>query len=158
MSQQRRKPKARQRTGATAVEFAIAISVLLMVVFASIEFVRLNMLKHAVEYASYEAARDGIIIGAKVNDVKRTAEDHLAVLGVSNATVSVNPNNIKDDTQLIEVDITLPLSGNTWISPIYFTGSIQGKTRMLAERAAADMMAAVPQPPPPPPAPPADDD
>ena len=152
MFQQNRR-SARSRTGATAVEFAISISVLLMIVFASIEFARLNMLKHAVEYASYEAARDGIIIGAKVSNVQQTAEDHLSNLGVSNATVNVTPNKIKDDTQLIEVTIDLPLTGNTWISPVYFGGTITGKTRMLAERAAADMMGALP-PPPAPPAPP----
>ena len=50
-------PKKQHRTGAVAVEFAIAISILLMIVFASIEFVRLNMLKHSVEHASYLAAR-----------------------------------------------------------------------------------------------------
>ncbi len=140
---------ARSRTGATAVEFALAISILLMIVFASIEFVRLNMLKHAVEYATYEAARAAIIVGAKSDDVKQTAKDHLALLGVNNSVVTVNPDKIKDDTQLIEVTIDLPVSGNTWVAPLYFNGTITGRTRMLAERAAADMMAALPPPPSP---------
>jgi hypothetical protein len=148
MSPRTVKRKSRTRTGAAAVEFAIAISVLLMIVFASIEFVRLNMLKHSVEHASYPAARKGTITGASSNDVKNTAEKHLAILGVTNASVTVTPSGIKDDTQVIEVVIDLPMSGNTWISPLYFNGTLTGRTRMLTERAASDMIGALPTPPP----------
>ena len=110
-----------------------------MIVFASIEFVRLNMLKHSVEHASYLAARKGIIIWAKSNDVKDEAKAHLAILNVSGESVTVNPSTIDDDTQVVEVIVNVPISGNSWISPIYFSGTITGRTRMLAERAAADM-------------------
>ncbi len=132
------------RPGAAAVEFAVAISVLLIIVFASIEFVRLNMLKHSVEHASYLAARKGIIIGARSGDVKNEAKAHLAILNVSGESVTVNPNTINDDTQIVEVIVNVPISGNSWISPVYFSGTITGRTRMLAERAAADMAAALP--------------
>jgi Flp pilus assembly protein TadG len=150
----RRRPSHSQR-GAVAVEFAIAISILLTLVFASIEFVRLNMLKHSVEQASYQAARKGIITGAKVSDVQKEAKDHLAILSVSNAVVNVTPTTITDDTQVIEVNIEVPITGNSWISPVYFLGNIRGKTRMLAERAAANMLGTIAPPPPPPPS---DDD
>ena len=132
------------RTGAAAVEFAIAISILLLIVFASIEFVRLNMLKHSVGHASYLAARKGIIVGAKTNDVKKVASDHLALFGLSGGSVTVNPNNITDDTQIIEVIVDVPVSGNSWISPLYFNGTLSGRSRMLAERDAADMNSALP--------------
>ena len=135
--------RKRSRRGAAAVEFAFAITILLMVVFASIEFVRLNMLRHNVEYASYLAARNGIITGAKSNNVKQVAEDHLAVIGVSNATVTVTPNKITDATEIVEVTVDLPMSGNTWIAPIYFGGTVKGRSRMLAERGAADMTSAL---------------
>ncbi len=134
----------RNRAGAAAVEFAIAISVLLMIVFASIEFVRLNMLKHSVEHASYLAARKGIIIGAKSADVKDEAKAHLAILNISGETVTVNPSTIDDDTQIVEVTVEVPVSGNSWLSPVYFSGTITGRTRMLAERAAAEMAGALP--------------
>ena len=129
----------RSRRGATAVEFAIAISILLMVVFASIEFVRLNMLRHSVEYSSYLAARTGIVAGANANNVKLVAEDHLAVMGIGNATVTVNPSNITDETELVEVSVSVPMAGNSWITPSFFGGTVTGRTRMLAERAAASM-------------------
>jgi len=141
------KRKSRNRTGAAAVEFAIAISILLLIVFASIEFVRLNMLKHSVEHGSYLAARRGIIIGAHKNDVIQVADDHLALFGLSGATVVVSPSTINDNTQIVDVTVNVPVAGNSWISPVYFGGTISGRTRMLAERAAADMSNALPSGP-----------
>ena len=138
--------RRKSRRGAAAVEFAFAISILILIVFASIEFVRMNMLAHSINHASYLAARKGIIIGSKANDVVSEAETHLALFGVTNASVSVSPSPIKDDTQVVEVVIDVPMSGNTWIAPAYFNGTMTGKTRMLAERAAADMLTAVPAP------------
>jgi Flp pilus assembly protein TadG len=132
----------KNRPGAAAVEFSIAISLLLMIMFASIEFARLNMLKHSIEHASYLAARRGIITGAKRSDVEDTAEFHLDILGVAGETITVSPNEIDDDTTLIDVTINVPMTGNTWISPAYFGGTMTARTRMLAERVAADMSGA----------------
>ncbi|MEM9589048.1 MAG: TadE family protein [Planctomycetota bacterium] len=133
--------REKKRQGAAAVEFALTLAVLMMLVFASIEFVRLNMLKQSVEHASYMAARKGIIVGAKTADVRAEAEQHLALFSVTNGVVTVAPANITDDTEVVEVTVEVPVSGNSWISPVYFSGSIEGKTRMLAERVAAEMAA-----------------
>ena len=144
------------RTGATAVEFAIAITILLTIVFASIEFARLTMLKHAVEHASYLGARRGIIVGATGNQVRDAAQAHLDKFSLTGATVTVIPGTITDETELIEVQTLVPVSGNSWISPVYFGGDLTGRTRMLAERAAATVSGSLAPPPPPPP--PKDDD
>ncbi|MEM8668852.1 MAG: TadE family protein [Planctomycetota bacterium] len=146
------------RTGATAVEFAIAVTILLTIVFASIEFARLTMLKHAVEHASYVGARRGIIIGATGTEVRDAAQAHLDKFQLNGATVTVIPNNITDETELIEVQTVVPVSGNSWISPVYFGGDLTGRTRMLAERAAATVSGSLAPPPPPPPPPPKKDD
>ena len=139
--------QSKYRQGAAAVEFAIAITVLLMIVFASIEFSRLSMLRHSAEYASYVGSRKAMIIGASSNDVQDAVNEHLLDLGVTGVTVSVNPSNIKDDTEIVEVTVDVPVSGNSWISPVYYTGNIQGRTRLLTERAAADMLAKIPSGP-----------
>lgn len=130
----------KRRRGAAAVEFAFTISILLLLIGASIEFVRLNMMEHAVDHASYLAARKGIVVGAKSNDLKNIAQDHLELFGIGGATVTVHPNNITDETEVIEVNIDAPMSGNTWISPLYFNGTINGRTRILADRTAAAMV------------------
>jgi Flp pilus assembly protein TadG len=137
-------PARKDRTGAAAVEFAIAISVLLMIIFASIEFVRLTMLKHSVEQASYLAARKGMIIGVESKDVVQAARDHLDLFNLSGEIINVNPADITDDTRVIEVTVDVPVSGNSWISPLYFSGTLSGRTRMLTEREPADMNLALP--------------
>ncbi len=125
------------------MEFSLCITILLLVVFASIEFVRLNMIRHSVEHGSYLAARRGIITGATVADVTTTAQNHLATIGINNGTVTVTPNPIDDNTQIVEVVIDAPVAGNTWISPVYFQGMVSGRTRMLAERASGEMVGAI---------------
>lgn len=133
----------KRRRGAAAVEFAFAISILLLVVFASIEFVRLNMMEHSIDHASYLAARKGIIVGATVADVQAVAENHLLLFSVTGAEITVSPNPITDESTLIEVSIDAPMTGNSWVSPLYFNGTMRGRTRMLAERTGAKMAAAV---------------
>jgi hypothetical protein len=133
----------KRRQGAAAVEFAFAISILLLIVFASIEFVRLNMMEHSIDHASYLAARKGIIVGANVDDVQEVAENHLLLFSVTGAEITVSPNPITDESDLIEVSIDVPMAGNSWMSPLYFNGTMRGRTRMLAERTGAEMAAAV---------------
>lgn len=142
ISSRRATPKSHPRRGATTVEFALAVTILIMIVFASVEFVRLSILRHSVEYASYLGARKAVIIGAHVNEAKNAATDHLTVMGLSGGSVSVNPNNINDETEIVEVVVTVPVSGNSWVSPIYFSGNLTGRTRILTERVAADMASA----------------
>ncbi len=82
--------------------------------------------------------------GCKSVSMSRTRQQyHLDLLGVSGESITVNPNTIRDETEFIEVIIDVPLSGNTWISPLYFNGTLTARTRMLADRAAADMAGAL---------------
>lgn len=131
--------RAASRRGAAAVEFGMAASLLFLFMFAAIEFARLNLMKHAIEHASYLAARRGMITGARATDVVDVAQAHLDALDVEGAAIMVNPTRITDETSLIEVTIEVPMAGNSWISPLYFGDTITAQTRMLTERAAANM-------------------
>ncbi|NND98209.1 MAG: pilus assembly protein [Pirellulaceae bacterium] len=143
-----------KRRGAAAVEFAITVSILLMIVFAMIEFVRLSIVSHTVEDASYAGARAGIIYGATVAEVENAVQNHLAIFDISNAVITVTPDPIDDDAQIVTVNVDAPIAQNTWITPAFFGGTVSGQTRMLAERSADKMRAAsanATAPPPPPP-------
>ena len=48
------KSNKRDRKGVAAVEFALAATVLFLVVAVSIEFSRMNMIRHSVDNAAYE--------------------------------------------------------------------------------------------------------
>ena len=55
--------RQRLRRGATAVEFAIVLPILLTFVWAAFEFTRWAMIRHVADNAAYEAARCVIVPG-----------------------------------------------------------------------------------------------
>ena len=108
------------RRGAVTVEFALVAPMVFFLVFAAIEFARLNMLVNSMENAAYEAARRGIIPGASVANVEAEANQVLQAVGAVNATVTVTPAVITNQTPSVTVDISLPLNDNAWVTP-HFT-------------------------------------
>lgn len=149
------------RTGALTVEFAVTLPVIVLLVFGGIELTRVSMLRHTINHAAYEAARDAIVPGADVSEVILAAEEHLATIGVT-ASVIVEPSNITDDTAFVEVRVIAPVNGNSLVVPKFISGNLEGKSLLMTERSPMSMSAALPTPPPPPPPPtptdPDDDD
>ena len=105
----------RNRTGVLAVEVAICLPLLLMVLFVCYEMSRANMILHATESAAYEGARVGIVPGATPEQVRAAAEGILRSVGISEFTIEVSPSVIKNDTPLIEVTVRVPFEKNTSI-------------------------------------------
>ena len=56
--------KVSSRAGATAVEFAIVAPIFFLIMLASFEFSRLNVIRHTADNAAYEAARHAMVPGA----------------------------------------------------------------------------------------------
>ena len=110
------------RSGATVVEFAFVAPVLFLLVFSAIEFARVNMIKHTVENAAYEAARRGIVPGATSDNVLAVADSFLATASIKGATVDISPAAIAPSTEELTVSITVSLDSNGWITPLYFNG------------------------------------
>ncbi len=114
----------KHRRGATAVEMAVTLPVVFAFFYASFEFARIAMIRHTADNAVYEAARVGVLPGAKSGDVRRAAELVLSTVGVRNVQINVNPAQIRPETKTITVDIRVPLDNNLFL-PGRFTG---GKT------------------------------
>ncbi len=53
----------RFRRGAVTVEFTLGCSMIFVFFFARLEIALVNMIRHTIEAASYEAARQGILPG-----------------------------------------------------------------------------------------------
>jgi hypothetical protein len=143
------------RRGATVVEFALTFPLLILLVVGLIEFARLSTLRHAADNAAYEAARHVIVPGANVGEAIAQANDLLARAGVRNASISVNPAVIGEDTKAVTVQVTLPLAGNSWLPP-HLTANrmVVRDTTLRTERIAMVQGQAVTQPiPTPAPAP-----
>ena len=119
------------RNGIAAVEFACAATVLFLVIAVSIEFSRMNMIRHTVDNAAYEGARAGIILNADANAVIATAEDLMNAVQANGVDVVVSPATIEDDTQEIVVTVSVPADQNGFITPKFFAGkSFVGECRL----------------------------
>jgi len=110
----------RKRRGATAVEFAIVLPILLTFTFASLDFLRANNLLHTAENAAYEAARRGIVPGSSASDCEDVANELLAMLGTDGAVVTVTPATILTETETVTVDISIPMDQNSLIVTRFF--------------------------------------
>ena len=143
--------KNHTRRGASAVEFAMVLPVLVLLIFGGIELTRVSMLQHTVDHAAYIAARDAIVPGANVSDVIQTAENHLQTIGVQGATITVTPSEITDSTTEVLVRVVAPVSGNSLVVPNFASSDVIGQARLLTERSPGQMSNSLPEPPPPPP-------
>lgn len=123
------------RKAAVTVEFAIAAPILFLVVFASIEFGRVNMIRNTMENAAYEGARRGVLPGATAQDCTDAAQFLLDVLGISQATITVTPTTILPTTKEVTVDVQIPVEPNSFIIPSYFIGSTLSKSITLPREA-----------------------
>jgi len=127
--------KPRDRKGAAAVEFALTAPIFVVLLFAALEFSRVNMVRNTIETAAYEGTRRGIVPGAAASDVETAAMDTLAAAGVRGSTVDVDPPTITDDTPEVTVTVTVQLMDNFWCAPIYFSsGTISSSLTMPRER------------------------
>jgi Flp pilus assembly protein TadG len=109
-----------QRSGLTVVELAITLPVLFLILFASYELCRANLLRHVARAAAYEGARIGILPGADANEVKTSVRRVLATVGVHGANITVTPPNIQARTPTVQVDVEIDARTNFLFAPFFF--------------------------------------
>lgn len=101
-----------QRKGATAVEFAFVAPVFFLVLFGCIELGFANMMFHSIESAAYEGARTAIIPGMTAAEATEATNRVLGAMGVSVATVTVNPSDLSAPTDNVTVTVSGRFSDN----------------------------------------------
>ena len=125
---------AAARRGTVAVEMALTLPLLLFIVFASYEFARANMIRHTVEAAAYEGARQGILPGADVTQVEDGANFVLASIAARDTTIEVDPSPLIAQSKTVEVIITCPLGSNLTFAPFFLKeGTIRRSCRLARE-------------------------
>lgn len=140
-----------KRPATIAVEFALVAPIIILLFFATIDFVRYNLLRHTASNAAYEAARHVIVPGASRGEAEERARSILALLAIQGADITITPSEITEDTQAVQVDIAIPLDNNGWGIASYFAEQTLQVTSLLrTERAPMVQAASLPEPPPPP--------
>lgn len=124
------------RRGATAVEFAIVAPIFFLLLLASFEFSRLNVIRHTADNAAYEAARNAMVPGATAAEAIAKANSILRVVGTRGARVTINPKTLGPEVDSINVRIDIPLSQNGWVVPRFTQSStLTAQSTLRTERA-----------------------
>lgn len=124
-----------ERRGALTVEMAIILPIFFLFLFASIEFGRMNMLRHTVDNAAYEGARTAIVPGGDAGTAEQVAIDLLAAVGARGVTVQVQPSVITDTTPEVTVTVVCPCDANSYVGPTFFKGkNLTGTTKLTREQ------------------------
>lgn len=112
-----RKRRKQERKGATLVEFAFVLPIVLTMFFALWEWSRVELIRQVSATACYQAARRGTLPNANATDVRQVADRVLDIYFVENSTViaSVAGN-------MTTVDISVPLDDNLWTVGKFFAG------------------------------------
>ena len=104
------------RRGTTVVEVAIVLPILLLLLFAAIDYSRANSIRNTAENAAYEGARRAIVPGGTPQAAQTAANEILSILSLSNSSVSVSPTVITSTTPQISVTVNVPLGSNLYAS------------------------------------------
>ena len=122
------------RQGATVVEMALTLPILFLLLFACYEFGRANMIRHTAQGAAYEAARVAIVPGAKIEEIKETAEFFLSTSGVRKFDLDIEPKNITDATETVTVRITVRMRENSSIGLLFNEDAVfEGRCQLKRE-------------------------
>lgn len=107
-----------ERTGATAVEFAIVAPIIFLLFLGAIEITRLNFLRHSAANAAYEAARNAIVPGGNAEDATARALSLLAAVQADHG-VDIRFTEAPDH---VAVTVVIPMNMNSWGVTRYTSG------------------------------------
>lgn len=118
----------RKRRGASAVEFAVVSPVVFGIIWIAFEFMRMTMIQELADIASYEAAREVMVPGAKIAEAHQETDKYLRYLGTRDALVNVTPYDANDNPQAeiddytnkIAVTVAIPAASNVLLLSRFF--------------------------------------
>ncbi len=117
------------------VEFALVAPIFFLLLLASFEFSRLNVIRHTADNAAYEAARVAMVPGATAAEAVTEANRIMDIAGARGTSVTVNPTTLGPNTNQITVTVDIPLDQNGWITPKFTASqSIRAVSTLKAER------------------------
>jgi Flp pilus assembly protein TadG len=126
-----------ERLGATSVELALIIPVLLAAILGIIEVGRGLMAIHLLNNAAQAGCRTGIISGKATSDISTAVNSALTAAGISGDSVTVTVNDGSADASSastgdeITVKVTVPVTSVSWVPGLkYLSGTLQGQYTM----------------------------
>ena len=128
---------SRGASGATAIEFALILPVLLIMVLGIVDFGMVFYAKTSTQNTARDIVRQIATNRLKVADATTTAKSQVATWLVSYTTVSVTQTAAGDPTKNeITVDVAIPASKaavTSFFSGLFSTVTLHGKATMQQE-------------------------
>ncbi len=123
-------PKSPRR-GAVAVEMAIVLPALLLLVIGIVESSNLIYLKQSLTVAAYEGARASIAFQATTSDVESHANLIVADRQVQGSSIAISPTNfhLQPYGTYITVEVAAPYQSNS-VAPGWFFQALTLKSRV----------------------------
>lgn len=124
----RRSAGGRERRGAAAVEFALICPLFILLLFGMIEFGRMAMVQQVIINASREGARQAVVEGNSVEDVKDIVEAYMTAAHIpvdrDNIDISAEPDTV-DAGDPITVSVGVSYDSVSWLPGAMYLGGSQ---------------------------------
>ena len=104
------------RRGATSVEFALCLPILLAFVFGILEFSRVTQLQQSARLAAFEGARAGISLNAATTDVQTAVDRVMSAVSIGHYSTTITPNPLTYTSSSVKVSVSLDPTQNAWFT------------------------------------------
>ena len=138
-----------QRRGVSAVEFAVVVPLLVLVLLGSVELGRATMVQHTLQEAARSACRRYIVEDATITDVENMVAATMDAANITGYTVTRDPVLAEDiDTHMepVTVSVSVDYDQVSWLAPWFMGGTTLVGTCVMPADTDPD---APPDPPPP---------
>ena len=124
------------RDGTAAVEFAVCLPMLLVILVGVIEASSTIYLKQSLSVAAYEGIRASVKADATTSDVEAACNQILTARRVNGATIEISPSNFESQPALSWISVRISATGgdNSVIAGwFYDTLIVDGEAAMMKE-------------------------
>jgi Flp pilus assembly protein TadG len=114
------------RRGATIVETALVLPVLLLVILGMIEMARMSMANQLLTNAARAGARVAVVPGNTATDVSTAVQTLLNSGGIATYTLTITPADPTTTTlgNPVTVSVSTAFTNVSWLSKPLFLGSV----------------------------------
>lgn len=109
MTRRTEKRSPRRRRGAEVLEMAMGLMVLMSLVFGGVEFGYYVFVKHAIQAATREGARNAVLVGATNSNVTTAVATAMTNAGLAGSgyTVTTSPADITTAASGTQITVTV---------------------------------------------------